>query len=174
VENFSCHGLGATGGDARHGFGAWRPFSRSRLTRGAGPWGRGAVELWPRSLTRLACVISIWQFMVRSFTGLSNRAGLLDSVRAYAEPRPIGSFFGYGHRVAQGLGFLDESDVAVVGEGPAERRPFRCQRGDQCRVRAEEEIADCRAPAVSDPALRQMVRPVVQHVAALTERAQIL
>ena len=35
------------------------------------------------------------------------------------------------------------------------RRPFRCQRGDHCRVRAEEEIADCRAPAVSDPALRQ-------------------
>jgi hypothetical protein len=28
------------------------------------------------------------------------------------------------------------------------RRPFRCQRGDQARVRAEEEIADCRAPAV--------------------------
>jgi hypothetical protein len=41
-------------------------------------------------------------------------------------------------------------------------------------VRTEEEIADCRAPSVSDPALRQMVRPIVQHVAALTERAQIL
>src|SRR5208282_4922277 len=53
------------------------------------------------------------------------------------------------------------------------RRPFRCQRGDQCRVRTKEEIADCRAPAVSDPALRQMVRPIVQHVAALAERAQI-
>jgi hypothetical protein len=35
-------------------------------------------------------------------------------------------------------------------------------------VRAEEEIADCRAPAVGDPALRQMMRPIVQHVAALT------
>jgi hypothetical protein len=30
-----------------------------------------------------------------------------------------------------------------------------------------------RAPAVSDPALRQMVRPIVQHVSTLTERAQI-
>ena len=41
-------------------------------------------------------------------------------------------------------------------------------------VRTEEEIADCRTPAVSDPALRQMVRPILQHVTALTERAQIL
>ena len=30
-----------------------------------------------------------------------------------------------------------------------------------------KEIADRQAPAVSDPALRQMVRPIVQHVAAL-------
>ena len=44
----------------------------------------------------------------------------------------------------------------------------------RCRIRTKEEIADCRAPAVSDPALCQMVRPIVQHVAALTERAQIL
>jgi hypothetical protein len=51
---------------------------------------------------------------------------------------------------------------------------FRCQCGDQGRVWTEEEIADCRAPAVSDPALCQMVRPIVQHVAALTERTQIL
>ena len=28
--------------------------------------------------------------------------------------------------------------------------------------------------AVSDPALRQMVRPIVRHVAALTECAQVL
>ena len=28
-------------------------------------------------------------------------------------------------------------------------------------------------PPVGDPALHQMVRPIVQHVAALTERAQI-
>jgi hypothetical protein len=40
-------------------------------------------------------------------------------------------------------------------------------------VRAEEEIADRQAPTVSDPALRQMVRPIVQHMATLTERAQI-
>jgi hypothetical protein len=30
-----------------------------------------------------------------------------------------------------------------------------------------------RAPAASDPALRQMMRPIVQHVAALAERAQV-
>ena len=64
----------------------------------------------------------------------------------------------------------------VFSQGhPGPVRPAAaCQRGDQCRVRAEEEIADCRAPAVSDPALRQMVRPIVQHVAALTERTQVL
>jgi hypothetical protein len=48
------------------------------------------------------------------------------------------------------------------------------QSGYQSRVRTKEEIAVCRAPAVSDPTLGQMVRPIVQHVAALTERAQIL
>jgi hypothetical protein len=52
--------------------------------------------------------------------------------------------------------------------------PPPLRRDNQCRVLAEKEIADCRAPAVSDPALRQMVRPIVQHVTALTERAQIL
>jgi hypothetical protein len=31
----------------------------------------------------------------------------------------------------------------------------------------EEKIAGCQPPPVSDPALRQMVRPIVQHVAAL-------
>jgi hypothetical protein len=47
-------------------------------------------------------------------------------------------------------------------------------RRDHCRViRAEEEVAEGQSPAVSDPALRQMVRPIVQHMAALTERAQI-
>jgi hypothetical protein len=53
-------------------------------------------------------------------------------------------------------------------------RSGRAGRPPSCRVRTEEEIADCRAPAVSNPALRQMMRPIVQHVAALTERAQIL
>jgi hypothetical protein len=56
-------------------------------------------------------------------------------------------------------------------------KPFirpRCQCGDQCRIGTEEKIAGCQPPPVSDPALRQMVRPIVQHVAALTERAQIL
>ena len=52
-------------------------------------------------------------------------------------------------------------------------RPFRCQRGDRYRVRTEEEIADCQAPALSDRALCQTVRPIVHHVAALKERAQI-
>ena len=50
---------------------------------------------------------------------------------------------------------------------------FRCQRDDQCRIRSEEKIADGHTPPVSDPALREVVRPVVQHVAALTKRAQI-
>jgi hypothetical protein len=51
--------------------------------------------------------------------------------------------------------------------------PFRYQFGDQCRIRTEEKIAGCQAPAVSDPALCQMMRPVMEDVAALTERAQI-
>jgi hypothetical protein len=46
-------------------------------------------------------------------------------------------------------------------------------RRHQCRIRTEEKIAGCPPPPVSDPALRQMVRPIVQHVAALTECAQI-
>jgi hypothetical protein len=37
----------------------------------------------------------------------SSRADFADSVRACAEPRPIGSFLTCGRRVAQGLGFLD-------------------------------------------------------------------
>ena len=53
------------------------------------------------------------------------------------------------------------------------RRPFRCQCSDQCRIRTEEEITECQTPPVGDPALHQMVRPIVQHVAALTEGPQI-
>jgi hypothetical protein len=37
-----------------------------------------------------------------------------------------------------------------------------------------ERGKDRQPPPVSEPALRQMVRPIMQHVAALTERAQIL
>ena len=51
---------------------------------------------------------------------------------------------------------------------------FRRRRGDQCRIRTKEQIADGHTPSVSNPALRQVVRPVVQHVAALTERAEVL
>ena len=36
-----------------------------------------------------------------------------------------------------------------------------------------KEIADCESPAISKPALNQMVLPIVQHVAALAESAQI-
>ncbi len=72
---------------------------------------------------------------------------------------------------ASGLGLLS---LANRPGSQHLRCRFGCQRGDQCRVRAKEEIADCQAPAVSDPPLRQMVRPIVQHVAALAERAQIL
>ena len=43
----------------------------------------------------------------------------------------------------------------------------------QCRIRTEEEITECQTPPVGDPALHQMVRPIVQHVAALTEGPQI-
>jgi len=50
---------------------------------------------------------------------------------------------------------------------------FRCQSGDQRRIRPEEQVADRQASPVGNPALRQMVRPVVQHVAALTKRTQI-
>jgi hypothetical protein len=57
---------------------------------------------------------------------------------------------------------------------PIGRRCVSMSVGYQCRIRTEEKIAGCQPPPVSDPALRQMVRPIVQHVAALTERAQIL
>jgi len=60
-----------------------------------------------------------------------------------------------------------------VSRAPA-TSPSSPTGGDHCRVQTEEEIADRRAPAVSDPALRQMVRTIVQHVAALAERAEIL
>ena len=50
------------------------------------------------------------------------------------------------------------------------QRERRYQRG----VWAEEEITDSQAPPVSDPALHKMTLPVVQHVAALTEGAQII
>ena len=89
-------------------------------------------------------------------------------------PRRIGSH-SLGHSPLWTSCALNSRDATdLCSPRPEDRRPFRCQRGDQGRVRAEEEIADCRAPAVSDPALRQMVRPIVQHVAALTERAQVL
>jgi hypothetical protein len=51
--------------------------------------------------------------------------------------------------------------------------PFQCQCGDQCRIRTEEEITERQTPPVGDPSLHQMVRPIVQHVAALTEGSQI-
>ena len=44
--------------------------------------------------------------------------------------------------------------------------PFRCQCGDQCRIWTEEKVAECQTPPIGNPALRQMVRPIVQHVAA--------
>jgi hypothetical protein len=52
-------------------------------------------------------------------------------------------------------------------------RPFRGQCEDQCWIRTEEKIADGQTPPVGDPSLHQMVRPVVQNVAALTERPHI-
>ena len=78
---------------------------------------------------------------------------------------------------------VQDATVQFYADGPSDPtgpqsrildRDSPCVPDDLCRVRAEEEIADRRAPAVSDPALRQMLRPVVQHVAALTERTQVL
>jgi len=51
---------------------------------------------------------------------------------------------------------------------------FRCQCDDQCRIRAEEKVTDGHTPPVSNPTLRQVVRPVMQHMAALAEGAQVL
>jgi hypothetical protein len=50
---------------------------------------------------------------------------------------------------------------------------FRGQCGDQHLIRTEEKIANGQAPSVGDPALRQVVGPVVHKMAALTERAEV-
>jgi hypothetical protein len=50
----------------------------------------------------------------------------------------------------------------------------RRRHSDQRRVWAEEKIAVCQTPPVGDPALRQVMRPIVQHVAALAEGAEVL
>ena len=41
--------------------------------------------------------------------------------------------------------------------------------GDQCRIRTEEKIAGCQTPPVSDT----VMRPIMQHAAALTERQEV-
>jgi hypothetical protein len=51
---------------------------------------------------------------------------------------------------------------------------FRCQCDDQCWIRAEEKVPDGHTPPVGNPTLRRVVRPVMRHVAALAEGAQVL
>jgi hypothetical protein len=50
-------------------------------------------------------------------------------------------------------------------------RPFQCD--DYRRIWTEKQVADCPPSPVGDPMLCQMVRLIVQHVAALAERAQV-
>jgi hypothetical protein len=50
----------------------------------------------------------------------------------------------------------------------------RCfTRNDQFRIWTEKEIAESQTPPIGDPPLHQMARPIVQHVAALTEGSRI-
>ena len=66
--------------------------------------------------------------------------------------------------------------TAGHGRSPVIRRhrpPRRSRYGEQDDIWSQEEIAEGLAPAVGDPALRQMLWPVMQHVAALTEGAQV-
>ena len=54
---------------------------------------------------------------------------------------------------------------------PAER--LDDSAAGQCRIPTEEKIAGCQTPPVSDPALRQVMRPIMRHAAALTERQEV-
>ena len=54
---------------------------------------------------------------------------------------------------------------------PAER--LDDSAAGQCRIPTEEKIAGCQTLPVSDPALRQVMRPIMQHAAALTERQEV-
>jgi hypothetical protein len=95
-----------------------------------------------------------------------------------ADQKARGRFLGYTPRGWEGWRARHLRPVALKRSQPFFSRYFNGSPHrrwlDHCRVQTEEEIADCQPPAVSDPALRQMVRPIVQHVAALAERAQIL
>ena len=44
------------------------------------------------------------------------------------------------------------------------------QGGDHRRIWTEEEVADRQSPPISNPTLCQMLRLIVQHVAALAKR----
>ncbi len=48
------------------------------------------------------------------------------------------------------------------------------RHSDQPRIWAEEKISVCQMPSVGDPALRQVMRPIVLDVAALAEGAEVL
>jgi hypothetical protein len=47
------------------------------------------------------------------------------------------------------------------------------KRGNQACIRPEEKVADREPPPVSDPPLCQVMRPVVEHVTALAEGAEV-
>ncbi len=96
------------------------------------------------------------------------------------EPSPLCASWQGWRSLLPRLGSFPFADLktAVLGHFGASpawlrenwRAAVGCPWSDPLPVRTEKEIAVCRAPAVSDPALRQMVRPIVQHMAALTER----
>ncbi len=68
----------------------------------------------------------------------------------------------------------DSGSRLICGrQGAPGARPSR-QRCNQRLIWTQEEIAGSQAPPASNLALSQMVRPVVQYVAALTERTQIV
>jgi hypothetical protein len=50
---------------------------------------------------------------------------------------------------------------------------MRSQGGHQRGIRPKEQITEGSASSIGDPVLCQMMRSVLQHMAALTERAQI-
>jgi hypothetical protein len=99
------------------------------------------------------------------------------TIRRKIEKRLVLLCFGPFESPSSNQGTTSCSTRAVLKPPPRRRctKPFmrvRCQCGDQCRIRTEEKIAGCQPPPVSDPALRQMVRPIVKrHLDRLFDEA---
>ena len=53
--------------------------------------------------------------------------------------------------------------------GPLAGRPLYLEPA----IRAQKQVADRTAEQIGDPPLRQMMRAIMEHVAALTEAAQV-